>query len=55
MRIQKCYSTWRRAKRPQNAHPEMLDHVSVQGERFVPPPATGNTQMLEHVSVQVAG
>jgi hypothetical protein len=63
MHIQKCYSTWRRAKSRQNAHPEMLQHVEkskiaakwVQGERFVPPPATGNTQMLEHVSVQVAG
>ena len=44
MRIQKCSSTWRRAKSRQNAHPEMLDHILVQVERFVPLPANAKFQ-----------
>jgi hypothetical protein len=44
MRIQKCSSTWRRAKTRQNAHPEMLDHILVQVERFVPLPANAKFQ-----------
>ena len=58
MRIQKCYSTWRRAKSRQNAHPEMLQHVerSKKATKCASrnAPACGEEQNRGN-SVQVAG